>query len=161
VIGKLKISGLPFAAFIAVCAAQAASQEPAVPSDTQAVFDEVATIIGSNDIALINARFEDMASTLGTKTEIRFTKLSGETMLQELDGCTYSGGRNINGMLRMLWTCENRKPPSACYSGNILMRVFGVIEPATTLDLAEELIGDFVSCRPAPPKILIKSLDSD
>jgi hypothetical protein len=158
--GKLKIFGLPFAALLTACGAGAASHEPAVPSDTQLVFDEVATVIDSKDVALINSRFEDISSTLGTTTEIRWKELSGETLLQELDNCTYSGGRNVNGLLRMLWTCENREPPSACYSGNILIHVSGLIEPATSLGLADELIGDPASCLPPPPKIQVKSLDS-
>jgi hypothetical protein len=125
-----------------------------VPQETQTMFNEVAAVIATREPAVIDARFSMIASVTGTTDVIRYRRLDGEGLLAELSQCTYSGGRNFDGLFRMLWNCEGRAPTSACYSPNIWMHVMSWSATNMSLGLADEPISTNESCRPAPPQVL-------
>ena len=122
-----------------------------VEPEVQKAFDEAAVVIGSGDPAVIDAKFTRRGSLLFVDGSWRMKDLSGQDLLSELGKCTYAGGRNLDGLRRMLWACEGRELPAACFSGDILMHLMWWSETDISLSITENVNLKDKSCWPEPP----------
>ena len=123
-----------------------------VEPEVQKAFDEAAVMIGSGDPALIDAKFTRRGSLLFVDGSWRMKNLSGQELLSELGKCTYAGGRNLDGLRRMVWSCEGRELRATCFSGDILMHLMWWSETDISVSITEDVNLKDKSCWPEPPK---------